>query len=148
MSAPTRKLIEHELALAEYARTDRVATPEPGTTLDDMLDPAYWTHVAKVLRPFDRIDVRPADGTWFAELLVRTVEPFSVKVHVLQHVEFDRAATPGAVEVKIPEGYELVHRGRAGWSVKRLADGVLIHEGARDRASAAAWLDRHLKSLA
>jgi hypothetical protein len=67
---------------------------------------------------------------------------------VLQHVEFDRAPASSAPEIRAPEGYEFVHRGRAGWSVKRLADGQLIHEGARDRATAAAWLDRHLRSLA
>jgi hypothetical protein len=144
----SRKLSPNERAVAEYARTDHIVSPEAGTTLDEMLAPEYWAHVAKAMRPFDRIDVRPADGSWFAELLVRVVEPFSVRVALLQHVEFDRAASPAAVEVKVPEGYELVHRGRAGWSVKRLADAQFIKEGERDRATAAAWLDRHLKTLA
>jgi hypothetical protein len=143
---PNRRIIQHELQSAEYKRRDLIAQPEAGTTLAEMLDPNYWTHVAKQLQPGDRIDVRPADGSWFAELLVRAVAPFAAKVHVLQHVEFDaQAATERAPD---PEGYELKHRGKNGWCVVRSVDKVVLTQEHPSAEAARLWLTQHLAKVA
>lgn len=150
IARPNRKLLAPYFLDAEYQRRDMIARPEPGTTLAEMEVPAYWGNVAAVLRPLDRIEVRPADGSWWAELLVRVVEPQSVKVYVLRHVEFDRPmATTSLVETEAPEGYEYRHRGPARqWAVMRLADNTCLIEKHPSREAAAAWLSAHLRKLA
>lgn len=141
---PNRKLAQHEVHSAEYKRRDLIATPEVGTSLDEMLEPAYWAHVAKQLQPWDRIDVRAADGTWFAELLVVAVANQAAKVHLLQHVDLGR---PAATQVELPAGYELKARGKAGWCVIRVSDKAVIVEGAGSPADARAALIAHLAKV-
>lgn len=74
MTAP---ITTSRITLAEYARNIFVVTPEHGTPFEDILKPSYWLHVADTvsmrLRPYDRIEVRPEDGSYFAELIVRSV---------------------------------------------------------------------------
>ena len=143
---PNRKLLETQFGDAEYRRRDVIATPEPGTTLDEMLSPLYWAHVAKQLKQWDRIEVRPSDGAWWAELIVRVAEPFAVRVHVLRHEEF--AGAPGASRVsEVPEGYEIKNRGRDGWAVIRLEDKAVLREKQPSREHAVAWLRESLRSL-
>jgi len=141
----SRKVRDGEMQPAEYIRQDMIVRPEVGTTLEEMLAPEYWAHVAKRLKVYDRIEVRGAYGEWWAELLVRVVEDFSVVVHVLR-VERFGADVPGE-ESAIPDGFKIYGRGRAGWIVKRLADNLDISEGHKSREFAAAWLRDHVKRL-
>jgi hypothetical protein len=142
---PNRKLLETQFANAETCRRDVVVTPEAGTTLEEMVNPLYWSHVAKGLKAWDRIEVRPADGTWWAELLVRVVQPFAVRVHVLRHAEFRRG---GGIEAgEVPAGYEVRNRGRDGWAVIRSDDKAVLKEKEPSREHALAWLAASLRSL-
>ena len=143
---PNRKLLESQFADADNCRRDVVITPEAGTTLDEMLNPLFWAHVAKKLKAWDRIEVRPADGAWWAELIARVVQPFAVRVHVLRHVEFGvRDGVSTAPEV--PAGYELKNRGRDGWAVIRTEDKAVLREKEPSRDLALAWLGASLRSL-
>ncbi len=149
---PNRKLLETQFNSAEFVRRDMIATPEAGTTLDEMLEPAYWSNVARfgtpgALKQWDRIEVRPADGAWWAELIVLTVQPFAVKVATLRSKHFSKL-TPEEEAAEIPAGYEVKSRGAAhGWSVTRQSDRVVLHEKARSRDDALGWLHAHLRSL-
>jgi hypothetical protein len=143
---PNRKLLETQLMLAENCRADVVVFPEAGTTIEEMLNPLYWTHVAnKRLKQWDRIDVRAADGAWFAELLVTVKQPFAARVHVLQYVEFAVAA--GAAAGEVPAGYEIKSRGRDGWAVIRTEDKAVLFERVPTRDDALARLAASLKAL-
>ncbi len=146
MNSPNRKLLVPEFQRAEYLRQDMIAAPQAGTTLEEMQNPAYWAHVARGLKPHDRIEVRPVDGTWWAELIVRVVEPLAVKVHVLRHVEFTKG--PTALSMDAPEGFEFKHRGSRGWCVIRLEDNEVLSERHPDQVAAAAWLASSLHKLA
>ena len=142
---PNRKLLEHQAKTAEYVRTDWIVMPEAGTTLTEMEDSAYWANVAKKMRPFDRIEVRFADGRLWAELLVTVVEPFSVMVHTLRKVEL--AARLSEADFAVPAGYDVMNRGRAGWAVVRLSDKMVLREGEKTREAAILWLRSHLMHL-
>lgn len=145
---PNRKLLPPQFLDAEYQRRDTIAKPEAGTTLLEMQDPAYWANVAKTLKPMDRIEVRPADGTWWAELLVRVVEPQSVRVHVLRTVEFHKPARADA-SPDVADGYEVKHRGaQRGWCVIREHDAAVLVEKQASHEAAVAWLTGHLRTLA
>jgi len=143
---PNRRLLPPEFQAAEYQRQDMIARPEPGTILPEMIVPAYWANVARSLKPLDRIEVRPQDGTWWAELLVRVVEPLAVGVHVLRSVDFAKAAEQQ--EAEAPDGYEFKHRGNRRWCVLRRSDNAVLREDEATRESAAAWLVGHLRKLA
>lgn len=143
---PNRKLLETQFADAEYNRRDMIATPEAGTSIVEMLNPLYWSHVHKRLKAWDRIEVRPSDGTWWAELIVRVVQPFAVRVHVLRHEHFGARGTVEAV-AEVPAGYEVRNRGRDGWAVIRTEDKAVLKDKEPSRDHAVAWLVASLKSL-
>lgn len=143
---PNRKLFPAQMTPAEHIRLEYVAEPEAGTTIAEMQEPAYWAHVAGSLRVGARIEVRPKDGTWWGELLVRAIQPFSVVVHVLRTVDFVPKAEVGGVDV--PDGYEVRSLGRRGWAVQRSADNVELSRGHPTQEAAAAWLTGHMRALA
>ena len=64
----------------EQAHLTHHVVLEPGTTIDNMLDPGFWKAAAAHLHPSDRIKVEAADGSFFAELSVRDVGKTWAKV--------------------------------------------------------------------
>lgn len=145
---PNRKLLTNQFKGAEYETLFSVAYPEDGTTLDEMLKPEYWAHVARDMKPWQRIEVRAADKSWMAELVVLVVKPFAVKVVVLDKFEFEAKSVAAAANIDVPEGYELKYRGKAGWSVIRLSDNEILQEKEASKAAASIWLEGFLKELA
>lgn len=131
------QILQQQIKPAEFIRTVHTATPEPGTNLEDMLKPEYWTHVAKGLRKGDHIEVVAADGAWFAELFVRSVTDNAVTVAVLRQVAFDPPKQPAVAG----EPFTVKHRGGAGWSVIRNVDKAVVFEKGATREEAEAWLD-------
>jgi hypothetical protein len=144
---PNRKLLTNQCVLAEYQRTDWVTKPEQGTSIEEMKNPEYWANVARDLKVLDRIEVRPADATWWAELLVRAVGPFTTKVHVLRVVVFDQTKGESAAAPTVPAGYAITHRGKNGWTVIRKSDNAILKEGIDTQPAAHSWLDAHLKTF-
>jgi len=63
-------LMPERFKLAAHERNVWAMTAEHGTTVDDIMKPEYWMHLAPQLRPYDRIEVRIDDGVFFLELLV------------------------------------------------------------------------------
>ena len=146
---PNRKLAVHQFQQAEYQRQEWVVTPERGTSIEEMKNPLYWSNVARALRPADKIIVRFFDFEEYAELLVRTVEPYAASVVVINHLKFgSNAADAIGADLKAPEGYEVKFRGRAGWCVLRLTDNQIVHEGERNRANAVMWAEQYVRKLA
>ena len=129
------KILQRQIQQAEFARTVWVVKPEPGVTLEQLLQPESWAHVAKSLKPGDLIDVLSADNEWYAELFVRSADSNEVKVAVLKHYTFGdaKAVVDGEVEVK--------HRGEAKkWSVLRKSDRAVLVEGLETRGAAEDWV--------
>lgn len=145
---PNRKLLPGQMQSAEFQRQDMIVRPEAGTTIEEMLNPAYWVHVARGFKVFDRIEVRPVDGGWWAELLVRVVEPFTMVTQVLRLVKLETAGGTLAADITAPDGYEFKHRGPKGWAVVRLSDGAELKAAESSKESAAAWLAGHLRKVA
>lgn len=128
------KLLQKQIKPSEFIRTVWSAQPEPGTTLNDMLQPEYWAHVSKTLKQGDRIEVTDSGTGWFAELFVRSAGHNDARVVVLRSYVFD---TPAKADDGHP--FEVKHRGGAGWSVVRKADKAVVFEkgATRDEAEAA-----------
>lgn len=129
------KILQRQIQQAEFARTVWVVKPEPGVTLEQLLQPESWAHVAKSLKPGDLIDVLSADNEWYAELFVRASTDNETKLAVLKHYVFSESkpTVDGEVEVK--------HRGEAKkWSVLRKSDKAVLVEGLETRGAAEDWV--------
>lgn len=132
------KILQRNVQQAEFARTVWVIKPEPGTTLEDLLQPETWAHIAKTLRPGDRIEVMPAGGEWFAELQVRSSANTEARVSLLRRVDFADPPTAASVEIDVK------HRGRSGWSVIRKSDKTVLVDGLQTKEEADEWAKLNL----
>ncbi len=88
-SVERKKAPGDRFELAQHARNvHRYILPREDT-LEDALETDYWTHIAMKLTVLDRIEINPDDGSFYAELLVRSLQFGMVVTTVLNHVEFD-----------------------------------------------------------
>ena len=137
-------LIDQRLKLAEFERNTWVVNAEHGTTINDVLEPAYWAHVAQKFRPYDRVEVRVDSGEWMLELLVLGCDRSWARMHVLHRHELAEvepempAAAKHRVEWKGPQ---------LKWCVIRNADNEILFRGF-DKAQAFAELQRHERAMA
>lgn len=130
-------------ALGEHARLVHVLTVESSEHPEDFQTPEFYAHVARNMRPFDHIELRTDDGTYWAELLVVTADLNWAKVHLLreerlQTEEQHPINSDFAVEWKGP------HR---KWCVIRKTDKSAISENHLDRGAADAWLTQHSRTV-
>ena len=129
---------------AEYSRQDFVANAEVAHTVEDLLQPSYWSHMASQLNAYDHIEVRSDDGSWLVELLVTEVGKNYAKVIIRHKYDLVGAVEPSAVsathEVKFM-GPQKKH------VVIRLSDGQSIKEGISKRDEAEAWLKDYERTI-
>lgn len=121
---------------AEYWRQDWVVNAEVGTTVQDVLDPQYWCHMASQIKPYDRVEVRLETGEWILELVVLSVDRTWAKVHVLHHHDLSQVTdeAPGPAKTKVQwRGAHHKH------SVVRLSDNTVLETGFANKEDAAAW---------
>lgn len=130
---------------AEYVRTIHIATPAAGTKYEDVLQSAYWTHVATTFQPHSRIEVMPEDGSWFAELMIVSCGRNWANVLPLRHVELAEAAPAPTAEAK----YKVMWRGMTHkHSVVRISDKEVIKSDFATAAEAAKWLEDYEATVA
>jgi len=129
-------------ALAGHKRNVYFITPADGTTLDDVLDPLYWSHVAQRLRPTDLVEVHAEDGSFFAELFVREAGRQQATLVPLRVVEFEKLKQEPS-----REGFTAAWKGpHHRWCVVRLADGALIKTECGSKDEAMQWLASNTRS--
>lgn len=140
------KLAVADFGLAEHILTQHVVKAEAGLTLDDVMRPQYWSHVAAQLKPMSLIHVYSKDGSFYALLTVRhctRIEAIVEPVLVKEFKALERLAQS--------EGREFITRygsAASGWQVLRAADKQLVKDGFDTERQAQEWLDGHLKALA
>jgi len=144
---PMKKLAPSACFSADYKRNIWQAYPEPGVTPADLLDPGYWSNIAGMLRPYDRIEALVEDGGWWAELLVLEVGHNWAKVMMLREVEIRPGAESGPSVDQMSE-HEIRYRGVKKWSVVRKADSAVLVEDLKTKEEAVGWLGAHLKAMA
>ena len=131
------------MGLAEQMRQDWVINAEDGTKIQDVLDPAYWAHVAPQFQIYDHIEVRLETGEWMLELIVLDVGRNYARVYVAQKHEF------AEVELERPLN-SISHK--VEWKgphrkhvVIRIADSAAIQEGFSSKAEAVTWMENHIR---
>lgn len=143
------QLAPNRLMLAEHAHNTYVATPETGTPPDALLDSKYWAHYSVntsfLVKPGDIILVKPEDGTYFMELIVRSTYRGGVKVAEILRKQFD-AAAEAAEEA---DDHEIKFSGSIKkWRVIRKADRHELVSGLDSKEAATDWLREHRKAFA
>jgi hypothetical protein len=136
-------LMPDRMGLAEDKRHDWVVDVPVTVSREEILEPSYWAHVAAQMQPLDHIEARWEDGSKIQYLIVAMCE----KNYAV--VKFDRELTLEQ-EAQAPSGAEK-HRvewkgPRLMWSVIRLSDSQIIHNGEKSRDLATAWMMEHEKS--
>ena len=135
--------------LAEAERMPYAITVEQGVTKRHITDPAFLAHVAARLRPYDKIEVRCDDGSFYAELLVLTAERTYARVHLLAwHDLTTKDVTQTQAAIAQP-GYTVEWKGpHRKWCVIRTQDASIVHEQAPGKHEASVWLHEFLKVTA
>ena len=131
------------MGLAEQLRQDWVVNAEEGTSVQDVLDPGYWSHMAAQLKIYDHVEVRLETGEWVLELIALDVGRNYARMYVTQKYDF------AEVDVSTPSG-AITHR--VDWKgpqrkhvVIRLSDSAVLQEGFSNKADAIAWMENHIK---
>ena len=148
MSTP---LTANNFSLAEYKRHIFAAQPEAGITLEEVLKPEYWSHVAKDITIGCIIEVRPVDGAYYAELYVANVDRRGqtpqVRVVLKSILQLNDAKTviPKAKKQDAEDApkYKIVWRGeKALHTVTRISDNEIIRSEFPTKQDAETWLQR------
>ncbi len=133
------------MIVAEYERNEWMCTAAYGTTVEDVLLPGYWAHVAPQLKPYDHIEVRVDDGAWLLQLLVVDVSRSWARVHVLaQHM-----LTTADVSLTEAERHEVRFKGaHYKYCVIRNSDGAVVKDKFSKKEEAYLWMHDHEKTTA
>lgn len=147
MSAPV-KLVPRKPALpearmlgADFARQAWSVDLPEGITLEQAMDPTYWAHVARKLRPGARLEVLSEDGKVDADLRVTAVRGMNVYTRVLRHGYVDETkpgSEPAKVETKPGDDLPRVAWGGPNhkWRVLGIDGQVVAHGYATEEAAA------------
>ncbi len=136
-------LIEPRLKVAADERGWWVVNAEQGTTINDVLEPVFWSYIASKLRPYDRIEVRVDTGEWMLELMVLSCDRMWARVKVLHQYDL------GPVETEMPQAqkHRVEWKGpQLKWCVIRNADSEIILKGF-DKADAFVQMERHENAM-
>lgn len=143
------KIVQHKIHPSRFKPADGVrnvwvVVPEEGVPYASLLDGSYWSHISEKLRPMDRIEVLPEDGSYFAELIVRGSGRQYANVVELRKVQLDTVA------VTSPDNkYEVAWRGpHHKFCVVRTADKTSMQTGFDNKDAALSWLSSNIRSLA
>jgi hypothetical protein len=130
---------------AEYLRRDWVLTAEEGTTVDDVLDPSYWAHVAGQLTEYDRIEVRVDTGEYLLEMLVKQKGRNWAQVALLHHHDLVGDVKTGDVG---GEEFEAIWKGPLlKWCAMRKADKQILEQKLGSREAAMAWINSYERTV-
>lgn len=146
-----RKVMPGRCKSAELVRNSWAITVEHGTSREDIKRPEFWALVSKNFRPYDRIEARADDGTFFAEYIVLSADRAWARVHELR---FEALGTQDvslteAAAADIRARYTIKYNGphlkycverQDGEAVERLQQGM-------DKPAATIWLEQHLKTV-
>jgi hypothetical protein len=123
-----------------YARTIYQVKPEITVTVEDLLQPDYWAHVAKQLRAGDRIEAIPDDRHYFAEFFVLAASTNWAKLVLLREVVLIKDH-----EKTVTDGFSVGFAGPHKWRVTQGSE--VLSKGHDDKDAAANWLANHLKEI-
>jgi hypothetical protein len=84
-----------------------------GYAFEKVLAPAFWTHVGHMLKAWDRIEIRPDDRSYLAEVVVTDAGPSFAKVALLYKTDLvAKSDDVGSLSIECINGKFRVLRGK------------------------------------
>lgn len=147
-TAPTRKINLPATYLELFeTRCRRYFTFIPlGHSAEDLLQPEYWVHWAKRLRPNFFIDVVAEDGTFDGTLRVLQVSDTWAKCVWFVYNRRDGEARPD-VDYSPKRTLFKIESSAKGWRIIEKESGTVIEKDLPHRSDAEAFLDQHLAKM-
>lgn len=139
MAAPQR------VQTAEHGRNVHLFTAENGEHPEDFLRDDFWGLVSmqKGFQPYDHIEIRTDDGTFWGEYLILACDRTWAKLHPLREVRL-----PSANARQVNPEYKVEHKGaHRKYCVIRVKDSSVVHEGEQERMGAERWLEGYLRTI-
>ena len=140
-----RRLQPNKLILAEQARTHWFAIVDHQTTLNEIMEPEFWTFHSAKMHPRDRVELHWEDMSRFVEVLVLDCARSWAKVYILRDEQVQKGLLNAEVDVAVARtlaSHEVRHRGPRLWSVIRKTDGAILAEDMKLRDDAEDWLKK------
>ena len=140
------KIAEGDVQQTEAVQSFFTATAPANTPREALVDPVFWTHAARKLRPLSEIRVIAQDSSWYAHIFVMYSAGLDIKLHELGYWELGEIdAGVGAENSE----FKVVWAGpTAKFRVIRKVDNVVMQSGFSDKNTAAVWLFRNSKNAA
>lgn len=127
-----------------FVNTDWTVTVEAGTSLEDVLNSAFFANVAARMNPYDHVRVRVDTGEWYAELMVLDCGRNWAKTMKLCEHRLVREEP----EQEIDSQFYVKSLGpHKKFAVIRKSDNETIRDGFSNKHEANVWLASHLLSL-
>lgn len=131
---PLCKMPERVLKQEDVAATNWRVTAPAGATVEAMLNPASWVHMARRLSPRDRIEVMPEDGAWMADFVVLYKDTVGASLFLLQKWDLTK------VTVESKDDYFVKWQSPATkYAVFRASDKTVVKNGFETEAQAQEW---------
>ena len=131
----------------EHKNHSWTITVEDGTSIEDVLNPAFLANVAHNLRPYDIIHVRVDSDEWYTQLLVVDCGRNWAKMIKLLEVKlaYEGEEPPVGVHTGL---FTVEFKGQHNkWCVIRQSDKALIKEQCASKQEANAWLSTYTMTL-
>jgi hypothetical protein len=129
---------------AEFVRRAHVYTMRPGETIDDVKSEGYFRLISSRFALGDKLEVRSADLTFYAELLVVASDHIAARVELrtLMEAKLEPAERNDfdADKYRIEDTGDVLKR----LAVIRKADGKLMRDGFKTKQDAAHYITTEL----
>lgn len=122
----------------EYKSTVHALEVPQGTQPEDLLATAYWAGITSQLKAWDEIVARTVDGTWYMRLLVLDVSRAWARVKPI--IGPIHLSTADVSQTQAKAEYEVMWRGPRKFSVVRVSDRKVMHDGEELKLGAEQWL--------
>jgi hypothetical protein len=132
---------------AEYKRTTHHVEAPVGDTLADMLNPSYWSHVARLLKPMDIIEAVADDNTFEASFRVIACSVNWAKVAMRSYTSY-QDSQEFSVPANVAVDYLIEHAGNHDkWRIVRKSDKAVIASKMATKDEADAALKQHVLTI-
>jgi hypothetical protein len=96
------------MKLGEYARNVHTVSVPVGMSLEQVMVPSEWAHVAHQIKPKDRLELWAEDRSWFADAIVVKASRLEVHIRAVTYIDMDAVAEP---VVTRKDGYHVDYGG-------------------------------------
>ncbi|GEM_PF-4710442 len=130
------QLRERDFQEIGFGQEQRSVVAPVGTTMDDLEKPEFWAAVSRYLKPWARYNIRAADGSFYLEMIVVSVEANRPVLRKLCGFVDEEM-------VELKDGRDVIDGVRVefvdeatGWRVIRESDQYVIKDKLRERREA------------